>query len=89
MGDHSMKDYEFYDAISALVENKGFRISERDLSTLELEDGSTPPTLEQIESKYAEMLADKEAEIAKKAADKAAILDRLGLTEDEAKLLLG
>jgi len=84
-----MKDYEFYDAISALVENKGFRISERDLSTLELEDGSTPPTLEQIESKYAEMLADKEAEIAKKAADKAAILDRLGLTEDEAKLLLG
>jgi len=43
------------------------------------------PTKEQVEAEIA-----KEPEIAAaKAAAKAALLDRLGITEDEAKLLLG
>jgi hypothetical protein len=33
--------------------------------------------------------ADNEAALAKKAEDKAVLLERLGITEDEAKLLLG
>ena len=37
---------------------------------------------------FAEAKAKKEAELAAKAAAKAELLDRLGITEDEAKLLL-
>ena len=38
---------------------------------------------------YLEGKAKEEADAAAKAADKAALLERLGITEDEAKLLLG
>jgi hypothetical protein len=38
---------------------------------------------------YADAKAQEEADAAAKAADKAALLERLGITEDEAKLLLG
>ena len=44
--------------------------------------------LAQWELNKAAAQADKDA-IAAKAADKAALLERLGITEDEAKLLLG
>ena len=37
---------------------------------------------------FAEAKAKEEAELATKAAAKAELLDRLGITEDEAKLLL-
>ena len=37
---------------------------------------------------FAEVKAKEEAELAAKAAAKAELLDRLGITEDEAKLLL-
>lgn len=37
---------------------------------------------------FAEAKAKEEAELAAKAAAKAELLDRLGITEDEAKLLL-
>ena len=43
--------------------------------------------LAQLEIDEAESLASKQAEEAK-AAQKAALLDRLGISEDEAKLLL-
>jgi hypothetical protein len=38
---------------------------------------------------YADKLAAEEADKAAKAAEKAALLEKLGITEDEAKLLLG
>ena len=38
---------------------------------------------------FADAKAQEEADAAAKAADKAALLERLGITEDEAKLLLG
>lgn len=48
----------------------------------------TPEELEQIE--IDRQRAEKEAEeAAEKAARRAEILERLGLTEDEAKLILG
>ena len=43
--------------------------------------------LAQLEADQAAALARQEAEAAK-AAEKAALLNRLGITEDEAKLLL-
>lgn len=45
-------------------------------------------TAEEISKRDAEYQADQEAK-AIKAAARQAILDRLGLTEDEAKILLG
>jgi len=45
-------------------------------------------TIAKWESNQAEAKAQYEAEI-KSATDKAALLDRLGITEDEARLLLG
>jgi hypothetical protein len=44
--------------------------------------------LTQWETDQAETLLLQEAE-AQKAADKAALLEKLGITEDEARLLLG
>jgi hypothetical protein len=39
--------------------------------------------------KYSALLAERQAEAEVKATQKAALLDRLGITEDEARLLLG
>ena len=54
----------------------------------EIEREMTPDELAQWESDKAEAKAAKEAE-AQKAADKATLLEKLGITEDEARLLLG
>jgi hypothetical protein len=44
--------------------------------------------LAQWETDQAKTLASREAEAAK-ASDKAALLEKLGITEDEARLLIG
>jgi hypothetical protein len=88
MGDHSMNEFEFHDAISALVAGKGFRIVGTDLETLEIEGNAKKPTIEAIEAKMVELKAAKETAAAEKSAAKAALLARLNMTEDEAKLLL-
>ena len=45
--------------------------------------------IQQIQETNATAIATAEAEAATKAAEKAALLTRLGITADEAKLLLG
>ena len=54
----------------------------------EIEREMTDAELAQREADKSEAAA-KKAEIAAKAANRQAILDRLGLTEEEARLLLG
>jgi DNA-directed RNA polymerase specialized sigma subunit len=49
---------------------------------------ATPEEVAEIEAREAQAIAEAEAE-AKKVAAKAEVLDRLGINEDEAKLLLG
>jgi hypothetical protein len=46
------------------------------------------PTKAELDSQWDEVQAIIQAEAEAKAAKKAALLDRLGITEDEAKLLL-
>lgn len=64
-----------------------------DCSTGEtIERELTPEEIAAREAEAAEFAAQQaaaEAEAAAKAAERAALLSRLGLTEDEAKLLLG
>lgn len=49
---------------------------------------ATPITKAQFEAGFAQYDAWKAGQEARKATDKAALLNRLGITEDEAKLLL-
>jgi hypothetical protein len=53
-----------------------------------LDENQTEPTLSEIEEALAQYNTRKAEQDATKAAQKAALLDRLGITEDEAKLLL-
>ncbi len=64
-------------------------IIEHNVETGEItEREATASELAQFEADAATEAARKEAE-AKAAADKAALLEKLGITEDEARLLLG
>jgi len=54
-------------------------VIEREMNAEELEQWETARTVQ----------AEREAAEAQKAADKAALLTKLGITEDEARLLLG
>ena len=49
---------------------------------------ATPEEVAEIEAREAEVVAKAEAE-AEKAAARQAVLDRLGLTAEEAQLILG
>jgi hypothetical protein len=88
MGGSRMNELDYLDAISELTNKVGFKIKGTDLKTLELFDGSTIPTEKQIQDKIKEMQLVKESATTQKAAAKAALLIRLNITEDEAKLLL-
>ncbi len=49
----------------------------------------TIPSKEQVLAKVAELPAIKEARASAKAAQKTAILERIGLTEEELQIVLG
>jgi hypothetical protein len=55
---------------------------------IDVERDLTATEIAELEAKNAKMQAKAEIE-AQKAADKAALLEKLGITEDEARLLLG
>jgi hypothetical protein len=83
-----MNEMDFLDAISSLTNGVGFKICGTDLDTLEIADKSKKPTLAQIEAKIVELTNNRTTAAAAKAAEKAALLSKLGITDDEAKLLL-
>jgi hypothetical protein len=53
-----------------------------------MDKAQTEPTEQEIETGWLAYQAAQIAEAEAKAAEKAALLNRLGITEDEAKLLL-
>jgi len=73
-------------ALNSLLADKAWSISDDDLSTLEIHsEGVTAPTEAEVKAEI-KRLADVEKA---KPAQKQAILDRLGITADEAAILLG
>jgi hypothetical protein len=84
-----MKDY-LVTAIFNLKPNAEFVIHENDYSTVEWDvlEG-TAPTQAEIDAEIVKIKAKEEADKTAKAADKAALLERLGITAEEATLLLG
>jgi hypothetical protein len=63
-------------------------ITSEDYETLSWLSDTPKPTKAELDAQWDEVQAIIQAEAEAKAAQKAALLDRLGITEDEAKLLL-
>jgi hypothetical protein len=76
-------------AIRKLKPTAEFSYSDGDYSTIKWDvlDGDAP-TKKEIDDAIKAIKADEIAEAESRATAKAALLKRLGLTEDEAKLLL-
>jgi hypothetical protein len=77
-------------AIKRLRPGAEFSIIDSDLdrTTWDVLEGE-PPTAKEVADAIKAIQADEANEAAEKAARRAEILERLGLTEDEAKLILG
>jgi hypothetical protein len=76
-------------AIWKLRPDAEFSFTDEDYSTIKWDklDGN-PPTQAEIEATIKEIAAEEIAQKQKSQTDKAALLAKLGITEDEAKLLL-
>jgi hypothetical protein len=77
-------------AIAKLKPNSEYAFTDNDYSTIEwfVLEGKAP-TQAEIDAAIIQVQADEAAEAQAKAEAKAALLARLGITEDEARLLLG
>ena len=77
-------------AIKKLKPTAEFSFQNDDYSTIKWDilDGDVP-TQKEIDAAIKEVKADEIAEAEAKATAKAAILDRIGLTADELKTILG
>jgi hypothetical protein len=85
-----MTNQEILDAIFHLAPGAQFSFTEADLSTLVWDSKDIKqPTVAEIMAAIPMAKAAKEAEAESKAAAKASLLNRLGMTPDEAALLLG
>ena len=74
--------------LAVLLPNGGYSITENDFNTLVYDEGVTPLTKKQFDdalAEYDKKIADAELG---KATEKSALLAKLGITADEAKLLL-
>lgn len=83
-----MKDY-LSKALLSLRPHSEFSYLDADYSTIEwhvLE--GTAPTQAEIDAEIAKIKAQEESDKSSKETAKAALLARLGITDDEAKLLL-
>ncbi len=77
-------------AIRALVGADDFAYTGEQYDSIEwITEPSTIPTVKQVTDKIAELQQLDANASAQKLADRAALLERLGITEEEAKLLLG
>jgi hypothetical protein len=80
---------EIVEAIHILRPKAEWVIQGEDYAGLEwLDKKQVKPTEEEIQAKIAELPQLRTAAKATKAAEKAALLTKLGITDDEAKLLL-
>jgi len=77
-------------AIRLLRPTAQFSFTDNDYSTIKWDDlEGQAPTQKEIDAAIKQVIANEKAEAEAKQAARQAILDRLGLTADEAKLLLG
>lgn len=78
------------DALNELLPNVEWKITDNDLATLEIFTAEiASPTKKQIEDTIKNLENQYTLAQELKATEKAALLAKLGITEDEARLLLG
>jgi acyl-CoA reductase-like NAD-dependent aldehyde dehydrogenase len=84
-----MSDY-LAKAIKKLKPNAEWSFSNNDYTTINwiVLEGQAP-TQAEVDAAIEQIKADEITQAATKAAQRQALLERLGLTEDEARLLLG
>ena len=84
-----MNAFELNQAIKYLRPTAEFSFTDNDYSTIKWDvlEGNAP-TQTELEVAIEQVKLAEQAQAEAKAAEKAALLDRLGITEDEAKLLL-
>lgn len=84
-----MENINLASAIQFLLPTAEFSYTNEDYSTIvwDVLDGE-PPTIEEIEKAKIQLQKEKELLEKAKAQAKADLLERLGITADEAKLLL-
>lgn len=75
--------------LSMLLPQGGWVIYGDDFDSIIYDEGVTPITKKAFQDGFAKFDAWKAAQDAEKANAKTALLERLGITEEEAKLLLG
>ena len=76
------------EVLSMLIPTGGWVITADDFESIRYDEGVTPVTKKQFDDGFAAFDAWKEQQDQAKANEKAAILDRLGITAEEAALLL-
>lgn len=77
------------DVLSMLIPTGGWVIYGDDFDSIIYDDGVEPITKKQFTDGFAAFDGWKSEQEAIKASAKSALLDRLGITAEEAKLLLG
>ena len=84
-----MESFYIVKAIKKLKPNAEFSFTDNDYSTVKWDvlDGDAP-TIKDINDAIKAIKVEEKTEATNKALAKAALLERLGITEDEAKLLL-
>ena len=76
------------EVLGMLIPNGGWAITGDDWDTVQFIE-ATPITKAQFDAGFAQYDAWKAEQDSKAAADRAALLAKLGITADEARLLLG
>ena len=76
------------DVLSYLLPNGGWTIQGEDFASIVYDDGVTPVSKSAFDSAFAEVDNLTAQKLAEAQANKAALLERLGITADEAALLL-
>lgn len=76
------------DVMAYLIPTGGWTITGDDFESIRYDEGVQPITKKQFDDGFALAKTAKESQEIQNATVKAALLDRLGITADEAKLLL-
>jgi len=77
------------DVLLMLIPTGGWVIIGDDFDSIQYDEGIKPITRKQFEDGFAQFDAWKAQQDELKANSKAALLERLGITEEEVRLLLG
>jgi hypothetical protein len=77
------------EVLSMLIPTGGWVITADDFDSIRYDEGVTPITKKQFTDGFAAFDTWKAQQDQAKATEKAALLDRLGITAEEATLLLG